>query len=233
MRGIILSAGAGSRLLPLTERVPKCLVEVAGRAILDHQLDALAQAGLTRATVVAGYRHAQVVDHLAARRPPLEVEVILNPFWAASSSIGSVWAAHAHLAQPFCLMNGDTVFDASVITRAVAAAGSGVGLLVEPTAAPALDDMLVEVRDARVCAVSKELDPACATHRSLGVILSGGDGAAYRVALETVIAAPNGIHAFHHAIVDRLARSGEVAAIESAGAWQEIDRPEDIAGWEE
>ena len=231
MNGIILSAGAGSRLLPLTEHIPKCLVAVDGRAILDHQLAALAAAGIERAVVVGGYRSQQIAEHLALVPPPLAVELVFNPFWAVTSSIGSVWAAASYLAAPFCLMNGDTVFDAHVIAAALAATGTGLGLLVEPIAAPALDDMLVAVTANHVRAVGKDLATDRASHRSLGVILSGGDGIAYRAALEAVISEPDGLHAFHHAIVDRLARAGHVAAIEATGAWQEIDRPEDIAGW--
>lgn len=234
MKGILLSAGAGSRLLPLTERVPKCLVAVDGRAILDHQLAALAAAGVAEAVVVGGYRAAQIADHLAAGPTPLPVTLAINPFWAVSSSIGSVWAAAAagHLDAAFCVLNGDTVFDPAVIAGAVARTGDATALLVEPIATPALDDMLVAVDGGRVAAVAKDLPAGRATHRSLGVVLSGGVDRHYRRTLEAVIAEPDGLHAFHHAIVDRLARTGAVAAIENvAGQWQEIDRPEDIAGW--
>ena len=68
-------------------------------------------------------------------------------------------------------------------------------------------------------------------YRSLGVVLSGG-GAAYRDALEAVIAADNGIHAYHHDVVARLARTvGVTAIVDRHGGWQEIDRPEDIERW--
>lgn len=231
MKGIILSAGNGTRLLPLTSAMPKCLVDVGGRAILDHQLDALAEAGVSQAIVVVGYRGGQVAEHLDAHAPPLPVTLVTNPFWAVSSSIGSVWAAREHLADPFCLMNGDTVFAAAIIAGAIAAATEGVSLLVEPIAAPELDDMLVELDGARVQAVAKTLDPAHAHHRSLGVIVSTG-GTAYRDALDSVIAADNGIHAYHHDVVARLARTiGVTAIVDRHGGWQEIDRPEDIERW--
>jgi choline kinase len=231
MKGIILSAGNGTRLLPLTSEMPKCLVDVGGRAILDHQLDALAKADVEQAIVVVGYRGTQVAAHLAAHAPPLPVTLVANPFWAVSSSIGSVWAARVHLADRFCLMNGDTVFAAAIVAGAIAAASDGIGLLVEPIAAPELDDMLVELDDACVRAVAKTLDPARAHHRSLGVIVSAG-GTAYRDALDAVIAGDNGIHAYHHDVVARLARTvGVTAIVDRHGGWQEIDRPEDIERW--
>ena len=227
---VIVAAGRGTRLLPLTESRPKCLVPVGGRAILDHQLDALADAGIGRTVVVAGYHADQVAAHVAAARHPVATEVIFNPFWAVASSIGSVWAARAHLDGAFLLLNGDTVFDGAVIRDALARVADGVALVVEPTDAFAGDDMRVAVRNGRVTAVAKTLDAAGAGHRSLGLI-RGSAGSAYPAALREVVAAVDGVHAFHHDIVDRLARTGRVAAIEVVGGWCEIDRPEDIQAW--
>jgi choline kinase len=232
-RAIILSAGRGSRLLPLTEFVPKCLVPVGGRAILDHQLVALAEAGVAEATVVAGYRYDQVQAHLAASPQPLPVTLRFNPFWAASSSIGSVWAARDLLGGPFCLLNGDTTIHPAILRRAVGASLDNVALVVEPLTERAPDDMLVALCGTRVLAVSKQLDPAAATHRSLGIVVAPG-GSPYRAGLERVIASDDGINAYHHDVIAALAREEAVAAIvEESGAWREIDRPEDIAGWRE
>ena len=231
MQAVILSAGIGSRLLPLTREIPKCLVEVGGRSILDHQLDALHVAGVSEAVIVGGYRYRQIGAHLARSAPPLPVRLVFNPFWSVASSIGSVWMARERLGDPFCLMNGDTVFAADLIAAAVNAPGDGVGLLVEPLRAAATDDMLVTVANRQVCAVAKDLPLDVATHRSLGVIVSSG-GDAYARALESVIARPGGLNAFHHAVIADLAGYAPVRAIVAGeGAWQEIDNPEDIDAW--
>ena len=228
---VIVSAGRGSRLLPLTLAIPKCLVQVGGRAILDRQLDAVAAAGIGRAVVVAGYRADQIADHLARTPPALPVELVFNPFWSVASSIASVWAAKAEVARPFALMNGDTVFDDAVIAQALAAAKPGVNLVVEAPRAAEPDDMRVLVEGGRVAAVGKTL--ARATHRSLGLIVSRDrDGGGYAKALRQVIGEEDGLQAFHHDVVARLAETATVHAIvEAAGRFQEIDRPEDIAAW--
>jgi choline kinase len=231
MQAVILSAGIGSRLLPLTREIPKCLVEVGGRSILDHQLDALHVAGISEAVIVGGYRYRQIGAHLARSAPPLPVRLVFNPFWSVASSIGSVWMARDRLTDPFCLINGDTVFAADLIAAAVNAPGDGVGLLVEPLRAAVTDDMLVTVANRQVCAVAKDLPLDVATHRSLGVIVSSG-GDAYARALESVIARPGGLNAFHHAVIAELAGYAPVRAIVAGeGAWQEIDNPEDIDAW--
>ncbi|MGK6325230.1 NTP transferase domain-containing protein [Sphingomonas sp. DT-51] len=231
MRAVILSAGRGSRLLPLTELMPKCLVPVGGRAILDHQLDALAEAGADAAIVVAGYRYDQVGAHLATQRPSLPVELRFNPFWAVSSSIGSAWMARDAFREPFCLLNGDTTLTGDILHRAMNVTVESVALVVEPLGQAAADDMLVRVEGGRVAAVSKAVPPEFATHRSLGVVL-GARGSGYGAVLERVIAGENGIQAYHHDVVAALAAQGQVTAIvEDGGGWAEIDRPEDISRW--
>ncbi len=234
MKAILISAGQGTRLLPLTIHLPKCLVEINGRAILDHQIDALHEAGIEEVIVVCGYRNEQIREHLQKYRAPVTTRLLINPFWSVGSSIGSVWAARDYLDDPFCLINGDTVFDATVIKDAWQRAQPGVNLVVEPMQESSQDDMRVQVRDGRVAAVGKKLPVTEATHRSLGIVLNpylpGGD---YRRALQAVIEEPDGHNAYHHAVIDRLARSVGVAAIENrSGLWCEVDRPEDIERWD-
>ncbi|MCK8455875.1 NTP transferase domain-containing protein [Sphingomonas faeni] len=237
MKAIILAAGHGSRLLPLTLTTPKCLVEVGGRAILDHQLDAVAAAGFESAVVVGGYRIDQIAKHLSARDGGLPTELVFNPFWSIANSIGSVWAVRAYLDAPFALMNGDTLFDAAILRAALADrgadTGSAVKLVIEPLVTPGLDDMLVEADGDAVVAVGKHLVGHQATDRSLGLIVSTG-GSAYAEALRAVIGEEDGIHAYHHAVVRRAAETAGVRAVRIAGdvRWQEIDRPEDIALWQ-
>jgi len=80
MRAIILSAGQGSRLLPLTADRPKCLIEFSGRTLLDWQLDILGANGVTEVVVVVGFRDDQVEAALARRSGGPRVTTLFNPF---------------------------------------------------------------------------------------------------------------------------------------------------------
>ena len=234
MRAIILAAGQGTRLLPFTRNHPKCLVPVGGKAILDHQLDALAANGIDDVLVIGGYRIDRLEQHLSQRPARSRPGLLCNPFWPVANSISSVWTARAALDRDLCLMNGDTIFSASLIGGALARAQPGISLLVEPTEDFQLDDMLVAIDDGRVRAVGKALGEGAARHRSLGFIVMRGAGPyLYAQALEEVICGDGGHGRFHHAVIDRLAWDGAVAAIESGGPdWIEIDRPEDIEQWQ-
>jgi choline kinase len=238
MRAVILAAGQGTRLLPFTRNHPKCLVPVCGKAILDHQLDALAANGIDDVTVIGGYRIDRLEQHLSHRAARTRPGLLCNPFWPVANSISSVWTARGQLERDFCLLNGDTIFTAELVAQALDQAADGVGLLVEATDDFQLDDMLVAVDGKMVRTVGKTLGAkeigGEAGHRSLGFIIARKSGPqAYLAALEEVICAEGGHGRFHHAVVDRLAWDGLVTAIPSGGpGWIEIDRPEDIAEWQ-
>lgn len=229
-KAIILSAGQGTRLLPLTADMPKCLIKIEGKAILDHQLDALAAVDVAHSYVVGGYRFEKLAAHIAARRDG--ADLLFNPFWPVASSISSVWAARALLDGDFLILNGDTIYGANLLAQGLAACPTGISLFVQRVDTPELDDMLVEVEDRVVRAVGKTIDPARARYRSLGIIAGRRDEGEYRAALDTVIAREGGILNYHHAIIGEIAQSGTVHAIVvDRDDWIEIDRPEDIAAW--
>ena len=233
MKAIILAAGLGSRLLPLTADRPKCLVPAGARAILEHQLLALRAAGVADVTVVGGYRFDRLASFVDALPDAIRPNLIFNPFYAVSSSIGSVWAARHLLDGPFLLLNGDTIYEAQPLAAAVAALPPGVGLFIEPAAEQEDDDMRVRAELGRVLEVGKGLDRKHARFRSLGIVAcSDRDGGSYRLALEEVIAAPGGDQRFHHDVVDLLARRLKVSAVlAEPGTWQEIDSVADIDSW--
>ena len=94
MRAIVLSAGQGRRLLPLTERKPKCLLEVGDRTLLELQLRALARCGVEHATVVVGFGAEHVEEFLeACPIPGMKVEALFNPFYVASDNLATCWIA--------------------------------------------------------------------------------------------------------------------------------------------
>src|SRR5246127_2882019 len=69
-KAMVLAAGLGLRMRPLTDRIPKPLVPVAGRPLLDHVLDKLGAVGVTEAVVNVHYLGEQIIQHVASRRRP-------------------------------------------------------------------------------------------------------------------------------------------------------------------
>lgn len=238
MKAILLCAGRGSRLLPLTQDVPKCLVPVDGMAILDHQIRNFRSAGITEFVIVGGYRINAIADHVRDYDPAISITLIHNPFWSVTSSIASLWMAKDHLTAPFVIANGDVIISKTILRQARSEAQQGINLLVEKASAH-IDDMRVALhhdpmtRRDYVAGVSKDLPPHQATHRSLGVILCPDDRGRYRQMLEKIIAEDGGPQQFHHHILHRLADRDDIHPLLAKGDWMEIDTPQDIILWQE
>lgn len=104
---MVLAAGLGKRMRPITDSVPKPLVKVAGRTLLDWGLDSLAASGVEKAVINIHYLGAQIVDHVAARTSP--AVVVSDESETLLDSAGGIVKALPQLgAQPFYILNADT-----------------------------------------------------------------------------------------------------------------------------
>jgi len=112
VKAVILAAGVGSRLRPITDRLPKCLVVVDGEPILHWQLENLR--GLGEVVLVLGYRSGMVRDYLAERRGP-RVTIVENVDYETTNNIYSLHLARERLyGEPFLLLNGDVYCDPEI-----------------------------------------------------------------------------------------------------------------------
>jgi len=108
-RAMVLAAGFGTRMRPLTDRMPKPLVPVAGRALLDHVLDKLAEAGVTDAVVNVHYLPDQIIDHTATRTKP-RVTISDERDAVLGTGGGVVKALPLLGGAPFYHLNADTLW---------------------------------------------------------------------------------------------------------------------------
>ncbi|WP_227775676.1 HAD-IIA family hydrolase [Haladaptatus pallidirubidus] len=123
MRGVILSAGIGSRLRPLTLHKPKCCVTVDGEPILARQLRAYDDAGVTNVTVIAGYladETKRICERIDRQRPNLDITVRTSEVFANTDNMYSLSLAAKDVAgKEFVLSNGDVVFDTGLLETVV------------------------------------------------------------------------------------------------------------------
>jgi N-acetyl-alpha-D-muramate 1-phosphate uridylyltransferase len=137
---MILAAGMGVRMRPLTDRIPKPLVEVGGKALLDHVLDRLAEVGVSRAVVNVHYLADKIIEHVADRKRPQVV--ISDERGAILGTGGGVVRALPQLGdKPFFHLNADTMWIDGVksnlvrLAEAFDPATMDILLLLAPTAA--------------------------------------------------------------------------------------------------
>jgi len=138
-KAMVLAAGLGLRMRPLTDHKPKPLVSVAGRPLLDHVLDKLAAAGVAEAVVNVHYLGGQIIDHVASRKAPKVI--ISDERDQVLGTGGGVVKALPHLGpQPFFHLNSDTMWIDGVKSNLIRLADAfdpermDILLLMAPTA---------------------------------------------------------------------------------------------------
>jgi choline kinase len=107
---LLLAAGTGSRLSPLTDSTPKCLVEVNGIPILERLIRSLRSHGFKRLVVVVGHLSEVIQDYLGSRYAGIEIDYITSPRYKTTNNIYSLWLAGKVIDEPFLLIESDLVF---------------------------------------------------------------------------------------------------------------------------
>jgi choline kinase len=227
---IILSAGKGSRLLPLTADRPKCLIEFAGRSLLEWQLDALARNGIERITIVTGFR-SDLVDAVAASRPG--VSTLFNPFYHVADNLGSVWMARSAFDRDTLLLNGDTLISPELVAAVLQGATAPISVTVDEKPAYDADDMKVwRDRDGLLRRIGKTLTPDETNAESIGLLAFQGEGRSlFTDMVERTMHTPAGTASWYLKVIDTLAPTGEVGTVGIMGQrWAEVDFPADLDG---
>lgn len=119
MKGIILAAGMGTRLHPLTLTRPKCLVKVAGKPMMEYQLDSLRAAGIQECTIVVGYLAESVKNHFGSSYRGIRLSYVENKAYKTTNNLYSFWLAKSEFTDDMLLMEGDLVFDDRLISELI------------------------------------------------------------------------------------------------------------------
>jgi choline kinase len=173
--GMVLAAGAGRRLAPYTDTLPKTLVPVDGdRTILDIALANLKAAGLDDVAIVTGYAAAAVEERKAAleRDHGVTLQLVFNPKAEEWNNAYSLWCARDLFSEGVLLVNGDTVHPRSVEETLLAARGPDILLALDDVKPLGDEEMKVRLDgDGRMARINKALDPATAQGEYIGLTL--------------------------------------------------------------
>lgn len=231
MKAIILSAGRGKRLLPMTEDKPKCLMPINGHTLLEEQLDSLIACGVTDIAVVVGFGAELVEDIIDRRRTKgVQIQPVLNPFFKVSDNLASCWMARAHMAEDFLLLNGDTLFKPEILKHLLDSPEAPVTVTIDQKAEYDDDDMKVQLEDDWVMTVSKQLPPDMVNGESIGLLYLRGSGPKlFTATLDEAVRGQRGISGWFLKAIDQMAKMGAVKSCSIKGmTWAEVDTPEDL-----
>ena len=230
MTGVILAAGMAKRLRPLTDTMPKCLLSIGKRTLLERTVDAMVQAGVGDFVVITGYRGEMIREFLTTHYPTLVFRFIHNADYEHNNNIYSLWmAGQAVRGKEFLLMDSDILCDPA----AVAAIAS------QPEAALALnrhelgeEEMKVVVdENMRITEISKTCSPAEAIGESVGIekVTAAYSKALYEE-LDQMIVQEKLIDIFYEKAFERLIPRGHTfRVVDTTGFFSyELDTPDDF-----
>lgn len=166
----MVAAGTASRLRPLTNETPKCLLDVAGRPMLRRALEALARVGASDVTIVTGFRQEKIRAAVAVWAPPFPVTFVENPDYETTNNAYSLLLAGPRVAgAEFTLLDSDIVFDPAVLERVVTSAHPNC-LALRPSDDLGDEEIKCELDESgRVVAIGKHVPPARAAGESIGI----------------------------------------------------------------
>ena len=223
---VILAAGNGSRLSATRGGLPKPLVRVAGRTLIEHALDQAVAAGVEEAVIVTGNAADQMRAHLATVETPLRLTVVYNARYHDPNGV-SLLCAEPYVRGPFYLQMADHVFGHPVLRSLDRSDGAAAGvarLLVDfhPVNLDEADATKVRVTAGIITAIGKELSSYDAVDTGCFRLDPGVFSALHEVARTEAPSVTMGMR--------RLLASGLLAGVSLTGVrWTDVDTPEDFA----
>ncbi len=222
MQAVILAAGFGSRLKALTGGKSKALVEIGGRPLIHHQLEALADHGVGPVMVVIGHEADEVQKMIGDR-----AEVTLNDRFAETNSLYSLWLTREWVKGPFVLLNCDLLFDPEILARVLEDPGNVIAF--DSTSSRGREQTKVAVKQRRVVDIGKDLPAVSARGESLGMLKFEADGSAAMMKTADALVRDGHENAWVIEATRSVCSQVNVYGVNVAGfPWAEIDFPYDL-----
>jgi choline kinase len=232
MKSVILAAGVSARLRPLTDDIPKCLLRIGGKTILERTVDNLLAHDLDDIIIVTGYLQERIRDFLAGRYPRLKVAYIFNDLYATTNNIYSLWMTKARIGNGgMLLMDSDILFDKGILGLLLGSEHRD-GLALRSDRQLGDEEIKVRVRpDGSIAEIGKAVDSAQAAGESIGIEKFSPDFTSRLFAiLDRKIEKENQAGVFYEAAFQEAIDAGEKIFAVDIGPLKciELDTAEDI-----
>lgn len=230
-KALILAAGLGTRLAPITDTIPKSLVTVNGKPILIKQIENLKENGVNDITIVSGYK-ADILQQAVHELYP-EITIIESVDYATTNNMYSAYLGMRTMFRdgnitPFYMMNADVFYDSSVIT-ALEKDERG-NLIVVDIGRYIEESMKVIEKDGKIVSISKKISPDDALGCSIDVYKFGADGGkAFYDECVDYIEVREDCNMWSEVALNSALEKVDFHACPLDGRWLEIDNHDDLA----
>ena len=222
-QAVILAAGRGLRLGSPSNGQPKCLLEVGGKTLVEHQLDVLHGAGIENIAIVVGYR-ADLVRSVAGE----DCCYITNQRYAETNSLYSLWLAREWISGAFVLTNGDVLAHPEIYRRVMAV--DGTSLAFDSSSGDDREHMKVSFSNGRLRSISKDVPADQTQGENVGILKFERSAAELLLDEASALIAADSPMSWAPAAVGQIADRVPISGVDVAGMpWIEIDFPDDLA----
>ena len=231
MKAVILAAGLGSRLRPITNEVPKCMVPVNGIRIIDKQIDNLLINGVEDIYVVDGYKAEILANHLKEVYP--NVHIVSNPRYAETNNMYSLFLTAQYVkGEDFLLMNSDVYYDASVIKGMLE--GNNQSKIACDKSGYLEESMKITLGDGKINHISKKITEDEHYAVSIDVYrISSEDSKVLFKEVEDTIIGRKDENSWTEVALDNIFKDTNFQPYVIDGRWFEIDNHDDLHKAEE
>jgi NDP-sugar pyrophosphorylase family protein len=147
MQALILAAGFGKRLRPITDVIPKCLVEVAGTPLLLNSLNCLSGRNITEVLIIVGDKKEQIINRCGHSYNGMKITYIENPLYQETNNVYSFWLAKNYIHDDLLMFECDLFYRRSLVDRLLEQSRGVCNILVSPYNAATMDGTVVAVGD--------------------------------------------------------------------------------------
>lgn len=209
MKAVILAAGIASRLRPLTNNTPKCLLYVGAKNILELTIENLLVNNLREIIIITGYLENQIRDFMKIRFPQLNISYIHNDLFATTNNIYSLWLAREAVpGDDMLMMDSDIVFEKDIISKLIYSGYENCLALKRHEMHEEEIKLKVDSKN-RVLEISKEVNPAEAAGESVGIEIFGKNTLPILFSiLDRKVSAEKNVNQFYEAAFQELVRDG-------------------------
>jgi len=233
MKGVILAAGVASRLRPLTDSRPKCLLEIGGKTILGLTLESLASERITDIVIVTGYREEQIRRFVAEKFASLDVTFVTNARYETTNNSYSLWLTRDAVAgDGIVLLDSDIVFDRRILRLLIDTPAEDSLAMVGGKTLGDEEIKLKLGRGGSVLRIGKDVPPGEAAGESIGIDKMGPRFMPrLYAALDRLIVERKTVTLFYEAAFQDVIDGGGTMTAIDVGTLPciEIDTPDDLA----
>lgn len=228
MKALILAAGLGSRLRPLTDEVPKCMVKVNGVSIIDKQIQNLKENGVRELFIVTGYKGDTLEKYIINKYSDLDIKILQNDIYDKTNNMYSLNMAKDYLnGKEFIMMNSDVFFEGEIIDSLIKSDYNNI-IVCQPQNYNE-ESMKVIVNEGIVTHISKQINKCDAYGTSIDVYRFGEEASKQLFDIINIyLNIKKDMNSWSEVAIDDLLKVSKFKTLDTKHKWMEIDNHEDL-----